>query len=50
MKYTTKTLREGEYTAPELDVCSVAAEQGFTASMPGVTINPWESDNDSLEF
>ena len=39
-----------EYTAPEVEVCSVKAERGFEASMPGVTINPWEREEDSLQF
>ena len=50
MKYTTKILRGGEYAAPEMEICLVKAERGFEANMPGITINPWESDNDSLEF
>ena len=48
MKHTYKS--EGVYTAPEMEVCSVKAEQGFSASLPGVTINPWEREEDSLEF
>ena len=39
-----------EYTTPEVNVCMVKAERGFEASMPGVTINPWEREEDSLEF
>ena len=39
-----------EYTAPMEEVCSVKAERGFEASMPGVTINPWEREEDSLQF
>ena len=39
-----------EYTTPEVEVCSVVVERGFEASMPGVTINPWEREEDSLEF
>ena len=49
MKKTKNTFRES-YAAPEMEVCSVKAEAGFEASMPGVTIKPWESDDDSLEF
>ena len=49
MKHTS-TILKGDYTAPEMEVLSVNAEQGFSASMPGVTIKPWEEDNDSLEF
>ena len=48
MKHTNNV--KGAYTTPEMDVCSVKVESGFEASMPGVTINPWESDNDTLEF
>ena len=50
MKQIYKTQQGGGYTAPEMEVLSVNAEQGFSASMPGVTIKPWEEDNDSLEF
>ena len=39
-----------EYTAPMVEVCAVKAERGFEASMPGVTINPWEREEDSLQF
>ena len=39
-----------EYVAPELELISVVVEKGFEASVPGVTIDPWESDDDSLEF
>ena len=48
MKHTYNV--KGTYTTPKMDVCSVKVESGFEASMPGVTINPWESDNDTLEF
>ena len=48
MKHTNNV--KGAYTTPEMDVCSVKVESGFETSMPGVTINPWESDNDTLEF
>lgn len=49
MKHTS-TILKGDYTAPEMEVCLVKAERGFEASMPGITIKPWESDDDSLEF
>ena len=39
-----------EYTTPEVNVCMVKAERGFEASMPGVTINPWEREEGTLEF
>lgn len=48
MKHTYNV--KGAYTAPELDVCSVKVESGFEASMPGVTINPWEREDGTLEF
>ena len=38
------------YEAPNFDVVLAVVERGFEASMPGVSINPWENDNDSLEF
>ena len=37
-----------EYVAPEVEVISAVVEHGF--SLSGVTINPWEEDDDSLEF
>lgn len=41
-----------EYVAPEVEVISAVVEHGFSASasLPGVTIDPWEEDDDSLEF
>ena len=36
------------YKAPSIEIHAVKVEAGFEASVPGVTINPWESDNDSL--
>ena len=48
-KLTINTISsEGIYFAPSIDLCEVKVEAGFEASMPGVTINPWESDDDSL--
>ena len=38
------------YEAPNFDVVLAVVERGFEASLPGVSINPWESDGDSLEF
>jgi hypothetical protein len=38
------------YEAPNFDVVLAVVERGFEASMPGVKINPWESEDDSLEF
>ena len=49
MKQNTMTEVMG-YEAPNFDVVLAVVERGFEASMPGVTINPWESDDDSLEF
>lgn len=43
-----KFITSEEYTAPELEVVSAVVEEGF--SLSGVTINPWESEDDSLEF
>ena len=48
MKHTYNV--KGAYTAPKMTVCSVKVESGFEASMPGVSINPWESEGDSLQF
>ena len=48
-KLTNNTIIGGGiYTAPSIDLYEVKVEAGFEASMPGVTINPWESDDDSL--
>ena len=49
MKQNTMTEVKG-YEAPNFDVVLAAVERGFEASLPGVSINPWESDGDSLEF
>lgn len=49
MNYSQKFSGAG-YTAPEVSTYSVKVETGFSSSLPGVTINPWESDDDSLEF
>ena len=49
MKHFATTMK-GAYAAPEVDICTVKVESGFEASLPGVTLNPWESDNDTLEF
>lgn len=38
------------YVAPCVEVCSAVVEAGYSASMPGVTINPWEREDDTLEF
>jgi hypothetical protein len=46
MKKTTLNV----YTAPRVEVCSAIVEAGYSASMPGVTINPWEREDDTLEF
>jgi hypothetical protein len=50
MKNSTKNFVGKEYAVPTIETYSVNVEQGFQASVPGVTINPWESDNDTLEF
>jgi hypothetical protein len=50
MNYTNN-LKKAVYTTPKVAICSVAVEAGFQASMPGVTIKPWEPEtDDSLEF
>ena len=46
MKHTTMK----EYKTPTAEVCSVKVESGYEASMPGVTIKPWEGESDSLQF
>lgn len=45
-----KFITSEEYTAPELEVVSAVVEHGFSASLPGVTIDSWEREDDSLEF
>ena len=45
-----KSINEGAYATPSIEIYAVRVEAGFEASMPGVTINPWESDDDTLEF
>ena len=49
MRTNTMTEVKG-YEAPNFDVVLAAVERGFEASMPDVTINPWEREDDSLEF
>ena len=49
MKTNTMTEIKG-YEAPNFDVVLAVVERGFEASMPGVSINPWEREDDSLEF
>lgn len=49
MKQNTMTEVMG-YEAPNFDVVLAVVERGFEASMPGVSINPWESEDDSLVF
>lgn len=49
MKTNTMTEIMG-YEAPNFDVVETVVERGFEASLPGASINPWESDDDSLEF
>ena len=47
----SKCFAAGAYCAPTVELCEVVAERGFQASLPGTTINPWESDNDaSIQF
>ena len=43
-------IKGGGYCTPSIDVVEVAAEAGFEASLPGVSISAWESDNDSLDL
>ena len=44
---TTKTKR---YLSPLIEIYNVYIEAGFKASLPNISIDPWESDNGSLEF
>lgn len=38
------------YHKPTVEAINILAERGFEASLPGVGIDPWGSDNDSLEL
>ena len=38
------------YSAPAINIYTTCVENGFSASIPGVSILPWGSDNDSLEL
>jgi hypothetical protein len=38
------------YCHPTIESLDVVCERGFEASLPGVTIDPWGSDDDSLEL
>ena len=40
---------EGAYKTPSLYIYTICAEQGFGTSLPGITIKPWEDDDDTLE-
>ena len=47
------TIISGEasnYSYPTIETLNVVCERGFEASLPGVTIDPWGNDNDSLEL
>lgn len=47
------TIISGEasnYRYPTIEILNVVCERGFEASLPGVTIDPWGNDNDSLEL
>lgn len=50
MKKTISMNLGGAYAAPEMQLCSIKVEAGFEASMPGVTIDPWEREEGTLEF
>ncbi len=43
-------IKGGGYDSPSIDICNVKVEAGFESSLQGITISPWESDNDSLEL
>lgn len=43
-------IKKWDYSAPAIDICNTCVEKGFSASVPGVSILPWGSDNDSLEL
>ena len=49
MKQNTMTEVMG-YEAPNFDVVLAVVERGFEASLPGVSINPWVIEDDSLVF
>lgn len=42
------SINERGYNAPSVDIQNVEVERGFEVSMPGITVTPWESDNDSI--
>lgn len=44
------TIKGGLYSKPSVYIVDVATERGFEASIPGVSISPWESDKDSIEL
>ena len=50
MKNLTANFNGVDYTAPAIKSIEVVAERGFEASMPGVNIAPWETEEGTLEF
>lgn len=48
-KLITNVKGEG-YSTPSIKAIDVIAERGFEASMSGVTISPWETEDGELEF
>lgn len=45
----SKTKAE-RYLTPLISIYYVCVEAGFETSLPSISIAPWESDADSLEF
>ena len=50
MKKLITNVKEAVYSAPSIEALEVVAERGFEASMPGVVISPWETEDGELEF
>lgn len=50
MTVNSKIFGGGKYNAPEIEMYESVVERGFEESIEGVAINPWEIDNDELNF
>lgn len=40
----------GKYTAPEIEMYESVVERGFEESFDRIAINPWETDDEELNF
>lgn len=50
MTVNSKILGGGKYNAPEIETYESVVERGFEESIERIGINPWETDQDELNF